>query len=136
MAGNTAPIFPKKGNIGFGTVASANTALDGTGTVVTVFTADGTNGSRLDSIRVRAAGSNVVTVLRIFINNGSTNATATNNTLLYEATIAATTLSQVAAQIDNTILFGIAIPAGYKINITIGTTVSAGLAVTGIGGDY
>lgn len=135
MPANTAPIFSLTPQVSWGTVATANTAKDGTGTVVTVCTA-GANGARLDHVKVRAAGTNVATALRIFINNGATNATAGNNTLYMEATIAATTLSEVAALADNIIPLPISLPAGYKINITIGTTVAAGLAVTGVWGDY
>lgn len=135
MAANTAPIYPLTPNVAWGTVATANTAKDGTGTVVTVFTA-GANGARVDKVKIRAAGTNIATVLRVFINNGSTNATAGNNTLFMEATIAITTLSEVAALADNEILLGLVLPAGYKVNITIGTTIAAGLAVTGVGGDF
>lgn len=133
---NTKPIFSGNPIIAWGTIATANTAKDGTGTVVTVFTADATNGGRIEKIKVRAAGTNVATALRVFINNGSTNATAANNSLYTEATIAATTLSEVAALADNEIPLNLALPAGHKINITIGTTVAAGLACTGVGGKY
>jgi hypothetical protein len=133
---NTKPIYSGTPQINWGTVATANTAKDGTGTVVTVFTADATKGGRVEKLKVRAAGTNIATVLRVFINNGSSNATPANNTLYIEATIAATTLSEVAALADTEIALNLALPAGYKINITIGTTVAAGLAVTGVGGIY
>jgi hypothetical protein len=136
MALNTAPIYSAAPIVTWGTVATANTARDGTGTVVTVFTADATNGGRVEKLKVRALGTNVATALRVFINNGSTNATAANNTLYFEATIAATTASEVAAVADNEISLQLALPAGYKLNITIGTTVAAGLAVTAVGGKY
>lgn len=132
---NTTPIYSGNPNTAWGTVATANTAKDGTGTVVTVFTA-GADGGRVDYLRIRAAGTNIATVLRVFINNGSTNATPANNTLFTESTIAATTLSEVAALAETTITLGLSLDAGYKILITIGTTVAAGLAVTGVGGDY
>jgi len=135
MSANTAAIFPINGKIAFGTILTANTAKDGTGTVVTVFTA-GTNGSRVDTIKVRYTGTCVATVLRIFINNGSVNTTATNNTLYYEQSIPACTLTETAAQTDIEIPMDIVLPIGYKINITIGTTIAAALAVTTCGGDY
>lgn len=143
MPANTTPIFPLSINNAatFSTITTANTAKDGTGTVVTVFTA-GANGARLDSLKVRALGTNVATVMRFFINNGSTNATAANNALFHEVTIAATTLSEVSALADTKIIFDgvnlpqLALKAGYKINVTIGTTVAAGLSVVAIGGDY
>lgn len=139
----TQPQFASTPKTSWGTVTTANTAKDGTGTVVTVFTA-GANGSRIDKIVVRALGTNVATVMRLFVNNGSANTTAANNTLAYEQTIAATTLSETSALVDNVldVTRGMAtepvipfLPAGYKINITIGTTVAAGLQVTVFGGD-
>lgn len=114
----------------------ANTAQDGTGTVKTVFVADATKGSRLDYLKVRALGTNIATVLRAFINNGATNETPGNNALFMERTIPATTLSEVAELADIYIPLDIGLDPGYKINVTIGTTIAAGLAVSGIGGHY
>jgi hypothetical protein len=78
----------------------------------------------------------VATVIRIFVNNGATNATATNNSLYTEATIASTTLTEVAAQTDNVITMNISLPATYRVYATIGTTVAAALQVSAVGGDY
>lgn len=136
MAMNTAPIYSAAPSISWGVIDTANTAKDGTGTVVPVFTADATNGGRVEKLRIKAKGTNVATVLRVWLNNGSTNATAANNTLLAEMTIAATTLSEVAQLAENELILNIALPAGYVLNVTIGTTVAAGLHVTAIGGRY
>ena len=135
MSANTNPIFPVIPNVSWTKLTTANTAKDGTGTVGTCYTA-GTNGARVDYLKVRALGTNVATVLRVFVNNGSDNATAGNNSLVLEQTIAATTLSETAALADNLVTMDMSIPAGYKINVTIGTTVAAGLQVTAFGGDY
>ena len=135
MAANTQPIFPKVPKVQSGTVLTANTAKDGTGTVVSVFTA-GLDGSRVDTIKVRSLGTNVATVLRIFINNGLVNTTAANNSLYMERTIAATTVSETAELVDVEILLNISLPPSYVLNITIGTTIAAGLQVTAVGGDY
>ena len=135
MPANTNPIYPVNPVIGMGTIATANTAKDGTGTVVTLFTA-GANGGRVDKIKVRSTGAAVQTVLRVFLNNGSTNATATNNTLYMERTIPASTLSETTEQLDTAVVMDVALPAGWKINCTIGTTVAAALALTCEGGDY
>jgi len=145
MAANTTPIYPLTPKVSWsGTITTANTGKDGTGTVATTFTA-GMNGSRIDQIKVRALGTNVATVLRFFINNGNSSATPTNNTLIHEVTVAATTLSESSALADNdlTISKGISVavpvpflPAGYKLNCTIGTAVASGLQVTVWGGDY
>lgn len=138
---NFQPIFPITPKVQYSTITAANTAKDGTGTVVTVFTA-GANGSRVDAIKVVPQGTNVATVLRTFVNNGATNATATNNILYQETAFGATTVTEVAAQTVTILKFNgderepLSLPAGYKLNITLGTAVAAGLAVTVIGGDY
>lgn len=138
MAANTAPIFSALGDIEWGTTAitTANTAKDGTGTVLNVFTADATNGGFVQRIRFRAAGTNIATVARVFINNGSTNATAANNILYDEITLAATTISEVAALPVYELPLNFALPPGYKLNVTLGTTVAAGYYVSVIGGKY
>lgn len=142
MPANTAPIYSKVGDIQWSTVASANTAKDGTGTVATIFTADATNGGRVERVRFRALGTNVATIARIFINNGSSNGTAANNILFAEATLPATTLSEVAAlpvvelpQAQD-VAFPLVLPPGYKLNVTLGTAVAAGYAVAAVGGKY
>ncbi len=137
MAGNTSPIYSRVGDVQWGTlITTANTAKDGTGTVVTAFTADATNGGYAEKISWNAAGTNVATVGRIFINNGSTNTTAANNTLFAEITLSATTLSEVSAQPPYVVPLNLALPPGYKINCTIGTTVSAGYYINVCGGKY
>ena len=137
MAQNTQPIFTLVPETSWGPTAitTANTAKDGTGTVLNVFTA-GVNGSYVQRIRFRPSGTAVQTVARVFINNGSTNATAANNILFDEITIAATTVSETTAQSSFEIPMNFGIPAGYTLNITIGTTIAAGLYVSVIGGDY
>jgi hypothetical protein len=137
MAANTSPIFllrPRASWVSTG--VNANTALDGTGTVATIFTADATNGSKIEEVYLEHLGTNVATVVRFFINNGSTNATASNNTLIHEETMAANTLSQTARAVDIVWRANLVLPAGYKLNVTIGTAIAAGIQVTGVGGDY
>lgn len=139
MPASNAPVFPlppTTTNIPTGkTIATANTAVDGTGTVVTVFTA-GAIGARLDYIKFWALGTNVATVARVFLNNGSTNATAGNNTMIGQITLPPTTLNNAAALAEQVLNLDISIPAGYVVNIVIGTTVAAGYAITAFGGDY
>lgn len=138
MAANTNPIYTRTPDLQWGAsvLTTANTAKDGTGTVLTVFTADASEGGFVQKLRFRAAGTNVATVARIFINNGSTNATAANNILYDEITLAATTLSETGATSLYEVPVMVALPPGYKINITIGTTVSAGYYVSAVGGKY
>lgn len=135
MAANVQPIYTVTPDVAWGVITTANTAMDGTGTQVTVFTA-GANGSYANKLRIKAAGTNVATVLRVFINNGSTNATPANNTLWDEISLAATTASNTQATQWWELPLGFALPNGYKINCAIGTTIAAGIAVTCAGGDY
>lgn len=145
MAANTIPIYSKAGQVNWGPsiITAANTNKDGTGTVVTIFTADATNGGRVERVRAKALGTNVATVLRVFINNGADPTVASNNILYAEVTLAASTLSEVAAIVQvelpnasDTTAFPLVLPAGYKLTVTIGTAVAAGYAVSAVGGTY
>jgi hypothetical protein len=137
MPANTTPSFVLTPVIGVGSIiATANTALNGTGTVATLFTA-GANGARVEYVLIKYTGTSVATLARIFINNGSDTNTATNNSLFSEQAITAYTLSQTAAQANTFVInLNISLPAGYKITATIGTTVAAGLTFSAYGGDY
>jgi hypothetical protein len=146
MPANTAPIFTLTPDIQWGSVddnsgatagpiLSANTAMDGTGFVTTVFTA-GANGSYVSQLVVRPVGTNIATVLRVFINNGSSNGTQANNCLLTEVTLPASTASAASGLQGSGIPLNFALPAGYKINVTLGTAVAAGYRVLVQGGDY
>jgi hypothetical protein len=138
MAANNNPIFSRTAEVQWAPAAltAANTAKDGTGTVSTVFTADATEGGFVHKLVARALGTNVATVLRVFINNGGSNATAANNVLHAEMTLPATTLSETAAQPAYEVPLNFALPAGYKINCTIGTAVAAGYALSVVAGKY
>jgi hypothetical protein len=106
-------------------ILTANTAVDGTGTLTTFFTA-GASGSYVDRISILARGTNVATVLRIFL----------NNSLIREITMPATTVSQVSALIPAEIPMRLSIPASAVLTYTLGTSVAAGFTVIGFGGDY
>ena len=138
MPANTQPIFSSLGDVQWGSVTAttANTAKDGTGTVLNVFTADATNGGFVQRIRFRPAGTNIATVARVFINNGSANSTPSNNILYDEITLAATTLSETSALAVYELPLNFALPPGYKLNVTLGTTIAAGYYVSVIGGKY
>lgn len=141
MAANTIPIYSHNGNISWAILTTAVTALTGVG--ATLFFTAGADGSRIERVRARHLGTNVATVLRIFLNNGSDPATADNNSLIAEKTIAANTLSQVAESALNELptitdptAFPLVVPAGYRLYATIGTTIASGIKVTAIAGDY
>lgn len=112
------------------TITTANTAKDGTGSVAMVMTANNT--AYIDRLVFRATGTNVQTVARVFLNNGETNATASNNVLFAEITLDATTLSETTALADEELPLDIYLPAGHRVFVTIGTTVAAGWRVTAV----
>jgi hypothetical protein len=145
MAANTSPIFCRRPNVQWVSIinTAANTATDGTGTVATIWTANGaeTEGGFVQTITVKpvshTGSNNVANVARFFINNGSTNATAANNSFFAELTLQATTGVANAAIQEFTLPVFKMLPNGYKINVCLGTTVGAALGwyFTGFGGD-
>jgi len=138
MAANTAPIFPRTPQVEWSNaVLAANTTTDLTsGTIYQVFAADATEGSRVDYLQIMALGTNVATVLRVWINNGSTTATAANNVMHKNITLPATTLSQTAQLTEQLVNLDLSLPPGYKLYVTLGTAVAAGYGVTAVGGKY
>jgi hypothetical protein len=138
---NNAPIFSSIANVDIVQgITSANTNLDGTGTLGTdifeVFVGAATYGSYFQGLTIAPRGTNIQTVMRVFINNGGSNATASNNAKIGEITLPATTASANAALLHTEMAFNRPIPPGYRILVTIGTAVAGGFAVTGFGGDY
>jgi hypothetical protein len=135
MAMTATPVFVQTPRVSWGKVMTENTAMDGTGTQITVFTA-GSNGSRIDKIKVKHEGTSIQTVLRFFINNGSDNSEAANNILWKEQTILEATAAADTALTEYEIDADLVLPAGYRLNVTVGTTIANNLHVTCEGGDY
>jgi len=139
MAANTSPIFTLTPKLTWfaGAVLTANTAKDGaSGTVYSVFTAPASDGAYVYKLRFRPIGTNVLTVARIFINNGSATTTAANNALFDEITLPATTISEVGAQPLYELAMNVALPANYVIFVTVATGVAAGFAVSCVAANY
>lgn len=139
MAQNTSPIFIGVPRVSFVDLStSAVTSTDGTdANVKTVFTADATDGSKIEDVYVVHKGTNSsATVVRFWINNGSTAGTASNNTLVYEMTMALNTLSQTSASVPGVWRANLVLPAGYKLLAASGTAIAGGMSVTAVGGDF
>ena len=145
MPANTSPIYSIVGatdsvasnNSGLVVGPTANTALDGSGTLVKAFTA-GTNGSYIQKIRFRPVGSPAATVCRVFISN-STTTSATATWLFDEITLPAVTLSQTAASSVFELPLNIAIEPSYLLYVTFGTSTGSagtGYSVVTVAGDY
>ena len=145
MAANTSPIYSIVGatdstafnNSGTVSGPTANTALDGSGTLIKAFTA-GANGSYIQKIRFRPVGSPAATVCRVFISSSST--TSATNTWLYdEITLPAVTLSQTAASSVFELPLNIAVDPNFLLYVTFGTSTGSagtGYSVVTIAGDY
>ncbi len=138
MAANTVPIFTNVPRVSFSPITTAATNnYDGTGAnVALLFTADATDGSYVSHMVAKAAGTNITTNVRLFINNGATVATATNNTLVWEQSLPAITASATAATTNILIPLNIQLPAGYRLYYVLSTAVAAGWQFTAFGGDY
>ncbi len=65
------PVFTDTPNIQAVSIATANTNLDGTGTIGTVFTA-GSGGSRIHRIKIKAIVTTTAGMIRLFLYDGST----------------------------------------------------------------
>lgn len=90
MSVNQSPIFVAAPNCQLSQVTVANTGLDGTGTLVTVWT-PGANGSLLSKIIVKVPGTSVADMIRLFLSDGA-------NTRLYqEIPVSAVTPSSTVA---------------------------------------
>lgn len=158
MPANITPIFPltpKVGNPGvlLSTAMTATKQFDGTDTLATtafqtLLTA-GVNGDRLDSLRIKysgiagtaPSGTTNQTVLRVFLNNGSSNATATNNIFLTDITIPSVSYSAVTTSAFADIVCPIvnSIPAGWVVNVGLTTAMggtNCALAVSANDGAY
>src|SRR5258707_14571392 len=70
-----------------GSMSTANTARDGSGTTTTLVTGAATPGTRLDKIRFVGVGTVTGGMVRVFLNNGTT------KFLLREVAVPATTPS-------------------------------------------
>ncbi len=146
MPANTDAIFPKAADLSNNSGTGMNqpitaAANDYTGISANnslVFTADATNGGKLVRLRCMAVSTNIATVLRIYINNGSTPTTATNNTLYGNQSLPATTAiaTDAVREIDYPMGDDFLLPAGWRIYVGLGTAVAGGWMITPIGYKY
>lgn len=142
MAANTAPIFTLTPQVKWvESVVTANNTIDLTsGTSYDSNFVGGTAGSLISEIRIKAnpANNSAATVLRVWLNNGSTVGTSSNSSIYGELSIPATTTTATAALPDFSYPMNIQVPASYKVYYTIGTAPggSAEFSITTSGGDY
>lgn len=143
MAGNVDPIYSRVGNVS----ANGSTTLpvqvltatgDYTGASanhVLIHTA-GANGSFVRGIRATAQGTNTASVLRVYVNNGSTNTTAANNALIGQISLPGTTAINTAATVEIYYPLNLPIDPSFRIYVGVGTTVAAGWMCVADAGQY
>lgn len=144
MPGNTDPIYSRVGDVtknastgmGQAVTAAANDYTGAGANNVLVWTADASNGGYLQRVRLKAAGTNVASVMRFFLNNGSANTTAANNSFFGEISLPATTANAAAATQELDYIFNMAFPAGFCVYGGLGTAVAAGWVMTPVAGKY
>lgn len=108
-------------------VSASNTNRDGTGTIVTVFTA-GASGSRIDDIAITAAGTTTAGVVRLFINDGS------NTRLWQEILVSAVTPSTTVAVFSSSLINqALLLPSGYSLRASTHNAETFNVIVTRAG---
>lgn len=127
MAANTSPIFTLTPNITAVQVSVANTNRDGTGTTVTCFTA-GTNGSRVERIRVKHTSTSTAGIVRIFTFDGA------NTRLLTELPITAITPSGTTATYESVNTLSVVLPTGWSLKASTHNAETINIIVEG--GDF
>ena len=129
MAANIAPIFVSAPNNQLGQVTVANTARDGSGTTVTVWT-PGANGSVLSKVIIEVPGTSVVDVIRLFWSDG------VNARLYQELLVTAITPSTTVAcfRLEYIPSTPEVYPSGWTLNAS--TNQGQTTNVTVLGGNY
>jgi hypothetical protein len=87
-------------------------------------------------LRFTATGTNTASVARIYLNNGSANTTASNNSFYGQVSLPATTAINTAATVEVDYPMNFAINPGFRIYVGLGTTVAASWICVAIGGKY
>lgn len=128
----SSPIFAGSPRMAAGQVSVANTNRDGTGTVVTIFSA-GPNGSRIDGIDIVATVTTTAGVIRLFIHDG------TNYRLWKEILVTAITPSASVAVFMSHIDLSdpddtLQLPVGFSLRAA--THNAEAINVIAYGGDY
>jgi hypothetical protein len=143
MPANTAPIYTKSADVstnGTSAMAPVLTAAaadySGVAAANALIHTAGANGSYVRKLRLKAVSTNVATVLRLYLNNGSSNAVAANNALIGEVTLPATTASAVNSTPDIDYPLEFALPAGFRLYAGLSAAVAGGWVCTAIAGQY
>lgn len=144
MPANSEPIYSKQGDVSSNSTTGMATDIttatgDYTGASanhVLVYTANSSNGGYVSRLRFQAKGTNVASVARIYVNNGSANTTAANNSFYGQVSLPATTASNTTATTEIDYPMNVALNPSFRIYVGVGTTVAAGWVCTPVAGQY
>ena len=127
----TSPIFIGATRREVNTISAANTNRDGTGTLVTGFTA-GSNGSAIFRIRIKAQATTTAGMIRIF------NVFSSSTSLIREIPVSAVTPSATVTTWEGELFFNanemIAMASGHSLKFA--TNNAEAFTVSVEGGDY
>lgn len=133
----TNPLFvgtPKYSSVVVNATNGGDPAYINPTTIATVLTA-GTNGSKVDTVYIRPLGTNASTTVRFFVDTVGTG--TTNNRLVWEESLAATTSTSVAALSGAIWAAQLALPANAVLRCTVANTaVTNGVSVSVEYGDF
>jgi len=110
MAANTTPIFTITPKVGMVQISTANTNLDGTGTIGTAITG-AANGTRINRVDIKAIVTTTAGMIRLFISDG------TNHRLWKEVPVTAITPSATVAAFSAEVVptEPLVLPSGYSL---------------------
>jgi predicted ThiF/HesA family dinucleotide-utilizing enzyme len=122
------PAFANVPRAAVGTLSAANANRDGTGTIVTVFTA-GASGSKIEEVSIVPAGTTTAGMVRLYLHDGTT------AHLLSETAIAARTPSATVPVTVTTITYeNLVLPSGWSLRAS--THAAESFKVCAFGGDF
>ena len=126
------PAWATTPRLGIGALSTGNSALDGTGTLVSVLSA-GASGTKIERLIVKALGTTTLGMVRWFINNG-----AGQHRLFKEVAVTANTASSSNPTFEGLVdLSGpdgtLVLPAGYSLEAS--TEKTENFVAIAVGGD-
>lgn len=131
---NVKPIFPVTPEVVFATVTTATTDRTGATTVnLSELLVASTSGTKITQIGAKVAGSNVSTLVLIFITD-----TSGNNPKLFDeiALNAVTASTTVTSQREVTAYADLQLKSGQKVLVGTTVAVTAGVNIFAVKGDY
>lgn len=135
----SSPIFvgsPKFANIILNATNAGDPAYQNPTTIATVLTI-GASGGRIDSVYITPTGTNAATSLRLYVDASGTGVGGASNRLVYDATIAASTSTTVAAISATVWKPGLVLAPNAVLRATLANTaVTNGVCVSVEYGDF